>query len=103
MCSGRSMANWRKGIHTTETDPGPAIERQILPPDFPAHPPFRPELVRILAPEILAPMHDVHGVIDRLALAHEDRTLPVRPAANGDGGIFSRDTGIEGDDWVEAQ
>ncbi len=48
-------------------------------------------------------MHDVHGVIDRLAFAHENRTLPVRPTANRDGGVFCRDTGIEGDNGVEAQ
>lgn len=91
----------------SNTDAGSTVERQKLPARSFTDESLRFELESVLAPEVLAPVHDVDGVVDRLAGRNEDGGCAVGTAATGEGGGFlglttiSRDNSPETEDFVE--
>jgi hypothetical protein len=93
----------RQRILLAQTDPRPAIERQELPAGLAIIPALGLELVGIGAEEVLAAVHDVHGVVDLHALGHEDGRGAVRAPADGEGRVAEGVAGVEGDGGVEAE
>ena len=87
----------------TRTDPRPAIERQEMEARQQPLPPLRPELLRILAPKVLAAMHRIQHPDDHLALLDEDGALPVLAAAARQPGVLVGELGVDRHDGVEAE
>lgn len=48
-------------------------------------------------------MHSEDAVSDGCALGHEKRGFAVRPAADGEEGVFHGAAAVNGDDGVEAE
>lgn len=95
--SDRHIPRLRQRELLAQTDPRPAIKRQVLPADPLPLPPLRPKFLHILAPDILPVVHHVHKVIDFLALADVDGGVAVRAASAGKGGGADAAAGIDGD------
>lgn len=83
-----NIARFRKSELLSNADTWPTVEREELPPDLPASKPFRSELVGVLAPEILAAMHDVNGVVDGAVGGEEDGRGTIWSTAARKGGGF---------------
>ena len=77
-----------KGTPTTDANPRPTVERQILPSNpqslLPAlvEPAFGLEELRVFPVEVSAPVHAVQTPVDELALFDEDGRFAVFAAAN---------------------
>ena len=55
-----------------DADPGPAVERDIVPAGFPVQPALGTEFLGVGAPDVLAAVEEVHVVPDGLAFADVD-------------------------------
>lgn len=98
-----NIARLRQRKLLPDTNPWPAIKRQILPPNLPAFPPLRPERRRIRAPDVRPPVHDVHAVTNFCPLRYEDRATAVGPAAQREGGINCRAARVQRDHGLQAE
>lgn len=92
-----------QGKLLANANPRAAVKRQVLPPGFPAVPALRPILVRIWAPEVFTPMHNVHTILYIRILLHKDRGCAVGTTACRDRRVAESAAAINGDDGVEAQ
>lgn len=97
------VARFRQGKLLPQTDPGPTVERKELPSGLPANPALGLELVGVGAPDVLASVHRMNGVVDFFALPDVDRGKPVRAAASGKGCVFGGAAAIDWDVGVEPE
>ena len=86
-----------------DADARPAVERDIVPADFPVQPALGPEFLGVGAPDVLAAVEEVHVIPDWLALADVDGLGAVRAAAARDGGVADGGAAVEWDDGVETE
>ena len=86
-----------------KTNSWTAIEGEKFPSGLPANPAFRLELIGIRTPQISATVHDVHQVVDFLALLDVDWRLTVGTTATGKGGVFGSTAAIQRDVGVQPQ
>lgn len=97
------VARLRQGKLLPQTDPGPTVEREELPSGLPANPALGLELVGVRAPNVLASVHCMNGVVDFFALPDVDRGQPVRAAASRKGCVFGGAAAIDWDIGVEPE
>ena len=71
----------RVGKLTSKAYTRSTIEGEEFPAWSCGFPSLWPELLCVLAPEVLAALHGVDGVSDSVALGHEKRRLSVRAAS----------------------
>lgn len=89
---------------TSQTDPRPPVEGQILPPALGVLlPPLRAERVRVIPPQVLPPVHREDVVPDDRVLLHVHRGPLVRAAADGERGVDHGDAEVERDRGVQAE
>jgi hypothetical protein len=99
----RHIPRLRQRELLAQTDPRPAIKRQVLPADLLPLPPLRLKFLHILAPDILPVVHHVHKVVDFLALADVDGGVAVGAPSAGECGGADAAAGVDGNVGVQAE
>ena len=90
-------------VLTSKANPRAAREGQIRPIHLTPFPSFRSELVGVLAPDILAPMHAIHTKSYHLSFPDSHRFGAILPPTDGQRSVPDGLASVARDRRVEAE